>query len=52
MLRAISVALPVPALKQVVFDRRRGGVGGFPENGDFAWEVCQKWEVGDVEHAC
>ena len=25
---------------------------GFFENGDFAWEVCKKWQDGDVERTC
>ena len=25
---------------------------GFSENGDFAWEVCQKWQDGDFERTC
>ena len=24
----------------------------FPENGDFAWEVCKKRQDGDVERTC
>ena len=54
-------ALPVPMLRQVYVKPWKGPSWGplgprwvrygSPEglkNGDFAWEVCQKWEAGDV----
>ena len=54
-------ALPVPMLRQVYVEPCEGpswgplgprwGHYGSPEgfkDCDFAWEVCQKWEVGDV----
>ena len=25
---------------------------GFLKNGDFAWEVCNNWQDGDVERTC
>ena len=36
-------ALPVPMLRQVYLPRSYG-----LQNGDFAWDILDKWEDGDV----
>ena len=52
--QSITNALPVPMLRQVYVEPWKvplwapPGPPGTPEKYDFAWEVCKKWEVGDV----
>ena len=58
-------ALPVPMLRQVYVKPCAGpswaplgfawappGPPGAPKKCDFAWEVCKKWQDGDVKRTC